>query len=247
MTHLVFSTNNQSVKIAVNIFMIIFLAIQSTYHAVECGLFHDAILIDTVCIDKIIASSMLITTINRMLTDHGHSLDTLNFIAVNTGPAPFTTLRVVIATVNGIQFVSTLPLVGVNGFDAFLHEWDDPTTNTAIILNAFNNDVYVALKKAGHREYVSGYGKIEAVASFLARETVGPLRFLGNGVALYQNVFQHFLDDRMMVPIDCPQISSLYHVGLVGLERWAQGGASQEPLMPLYLKESTETLHISMQ
>ncbi len=39
----------------------------------------------------------------------------LAFIAAHQGPAPFTTLRVCLTTVNGFAFATGMPLIGING------------------------------------------------------------------------------------------------------------------------------------
>ena len=42
------------------------------------------------------------------------------FVAAHQGPAPFTTLRVCLTTVNGFAFATGVPLIGVNGLQELI-------------------------------------------------------------------------------------------------------------------------------
>lgn len=100
-----------------------YLVLQSTYDLIEIGLGADHTLLDQVSLNKMDANRNLILEINSLLLKHNLTLEQLSFIATNLGPAPFTSLRVVIVTANGLAFATGIPLIGVNGLQAFVTEF----------------------------------------------------------------------------------------------------------------------------
>lgn len=214
-----------------------FLAIQSSYSDVECAFFHNNVLIDTCRIDKVGASSLLVPMVAELLQRYACTLTDLDFIAVNIGPAPFTTLRVVIATANGLQYAYPVPLVGVTAFDGWFHQL--PLANdAAIVMNAFNDELYYAVRRAHQSHYSSGYAKVAEVAQRLVDTGSSALQVVGNAVALHESYFKACLGDRMIVDTNNRSMCEVTSIGLVGLQQWQEGSGSREPLVPLYLKPS---------
>src|SRR3989338_1529451 len=114
-----------------------FLALQATYHSLEYALYDGMRLIQKKSLIKTQASSLLMCELNQLLSDHNCTWHDIQFLAVNQGPAPFTTLRALIATVNGISFATHKPLIGIDGLAAFAHEYKSDAV-TLNILNAFS-------------------------------------------------------------------------------------------------------------
>ncbi len=128
----------------------IFLVIHHTTTSVEVGLFEvtplgsPRQLIASTELHYHATSAQLIPTIQQQLAQAHLALSDLHACAVNVGPGPFTTLRTIIATVNGIAYARPLPLIAVNGLTAFLHEQEENLfEHTVAALNAFGNDCYV--------------------------------------------------------------------------------------------------------
>ncbi len=131
--------------------MITFAALQNTYHAIEIALFKNACLIESVHISKTDASKDILLNLDMLLQRHQVTLADLEFLAVNQGPGPFTTLRVVIATANGISFASKIPMIGIDALAAFMDEYTNPAYPiTVALLNAFNDDLYTAIQSTPH-------------------------------------------------------------------------------------------------
>lgn len=131
--------------------MALFLGIQGTYHQVHVGLFEDNTLLDTITINNAETSKKLISTIDTLLHTHQVPLNRLSFIAANQGPGPFTTLRTILTTVNGIAFAAGIPLIGIDSLKAVADEWHDATFPlTVVLLDAFNKDVYYYLDSIDH-------------------------------------------------------------------------------------------------
>lgn len=131
-----------------------YLVLQSTYEHIEIGLFSDNHCLQSQTVSKMDATRLLIPTLNELLIQHSLSLTQIDCIIANKGPAPFTTLRVLLSTLNGIAFSTPIPLIEVNGLEAFMHELKQqhPTNNIAIILNAFSGQCYYLIEANGQQE-----------------------------------------------------------------------------------------------
>lgn len=136
--------------------MVKFLCVQHTSNGIEAALFYDNKLIDKIFEDKKRASKYFVTAIASLLENNNCNLDQISFIATNRGPGPFTTLRVVLASVNGLAFATKKPMIGIDGLDAILQEYW-PEKNfvenlvTVALLDACSKDVYfgISFKNSG--------------------------------------------------------------------------------------------------
>jgi tRNA threonylcarbamoyladenosine biosynthesis protein TsaB len=225
-----------------------YLAIQTTYEQLVIGLFDDNQLIDQINEDKKKASTTIILHIDDLLKKNKISLQNLAFIAVNQGPAPFTSLRVVIATVNGISFARGLPLVGVDALDVFIYENADPAwPYTVALLNAFNNDVYFAFEQP-KKPIEKGCTSLESfLAGLQEKVQLETVRFIGNGAELYKNFIEKSFGDKAYFPEPIPQYPSLYRIGLAGLKNWQKKENINYQTLPLYLKQVSYKKSLSQQ
>jgi len=86
------------------------------------------------------AASELIPTVDRLLKDCGWSKESINAIAVGTGPGSFTGIRVAVVTARTLAQALEIPLVGVSIFDCFATKSELPAT---YVLDAGRGHVYV--------------------------------------------------------------------------------------------------------
>lgn len=214
-----------------------FLAIQATYDNFEIGLFDQMTCIDMVQEDKMLASKDFVPLLESLLHRHQVGLENINFIAVNQGPGLFSALRSILVSANGLSFARHLPLVGVDGLKALLCEHTDPTFPiTVALLNAFNNEVYYAIKDT-HEIIDAGYKTISAVLDMLhARYQGKKVRFIGNGTELYRTNIVAQFSDYACIPDPLPQTASIQQIGMLGLQKWGRQEVSDQ-LLPLYLKQ----------
>lgn len=218
-----------------------FLSIQGSYTNVEITLFGDDKVIDTVLQQDVKASSHLIPYIDVLLKKHTLSLHDLNFIAIDKGPGAFTSLRVSVATVNGIAFAKTIPLIGVDGLDCLARQTlvqKKLQENSIIVclLNAYNNDVYFGLYDNDGTLLVKGCKNIQTLLDQIASDYAASVFFLtGNGVALHHekitSTFSTALFQEPLVPV-----CSAESIGRCALDRWNKGERSVYKIEPLYLK-----------
>ncbi len=222
-----------------------FLTVQNTYHHLELALFIDNHLIDTRTENKHNASKCFVMLLDDLLRNQNCSLPDISFIAANQGPGPFSTLRVVIASVNGLSFATNIPLIGVDGLNAFLQEYYDPKhPNTVVLLNAFAGDVYFGIQQ-NTQESTVGYKKINLLLHDLQKQIPDkPIRFLGNAVELYQDKIYNTFKSRTVIPAPLPHFCSIKQVGLIGLEQWKKQDGLTHQLFPLYLKKHPVEMQI---
>lgn len=219
-----------------------FISIQSTYDAVEIALFNNENAIDTRSVSKIEASKLLILTLEELLATQQLALKDIQFIATNQGPGPFTTLRVVIAYVNGLSFATHIPLIGIDGLDACIQQYNNPTYPvTVVLLNAFNFDVYFAIQ---NKEIITkGYKNIDVLLSELKVQfPQQTIRFLGNATALYHKKIQDLFGTWVFIPTPLPQTCSVKQIGLIGISKWHGKEGLTNQLLPLYLKQHSAQL-----
>lgn len=217
-----------------------YLSIQNTYTHLEMALFQDSQLINCVAEDKIRASKNFVLLIDSLLKEHHIKFSDLSFLAVNQGPGPFTTLRVVIASVNGLSYATKIPLVGVDALDALLFEHESELyPNTVALLNAFNQDVYFGVSRAGQTNAPKGYKNIgtflQELQASIPNQTV---RFVGNGAELYHKEITASFGAHAYIPTPMPQTASVNQIGIMGLEQWNKQENVTQELYPLYLKQS---------
>ncbi len=214
-----------------------FLCIQSTYQDVQMAIYRNEIQCAECVIKKIDASADLIPTLDTLLRSIDLSLKNLSFIVANQGPAPFTTLRVVIASINGISFATGITLVGIDGIKALLDETaESSATPTIALLDAFSDDVYYAYR-GGSEQVESGCMPILSLLQKLEK-VFGPqkIRFVGSGAVRYNELLKDKLSGQAIVD-DQITTCSLEKIAQLGLYRWKNKQDSGKMLLPLYLKK----------
>lgn len=219
------------------------MSIQGTYHKVEVSLFSSSDCIDTISQVDVKASSHLIPMMSELLDKHGMCLSNLSFLAVDHGPGAFTSLRVTLATINGIVCARHLPIVGVSGLEAFaaqVYQANLPvdTTSSAIIilLNAYNSDVYFYVARPGHDSLIGCKNIHEFIEDTrLLLENV-QIVWAGNGVTMHQeSIINAFSPLQTHIYHDPVGVCSAQSIGMLAYPLWLAGAASSHAT-PYYLK-----------
>ncbi|BDC35127.1 hypothetical protein Noda2021_10850 [Candidatus Dependentiae bacterium Noda2021] len=217
--------------------MIYFLTVSNTFDLVQIGLFGNNHLIDSISDDKLYVSKNIILLIDSLLAKNNKKLSDLSFIAANQGPAPYTTLRVVLTTVNGISFSTNIPLIGLDGLELFAQEYmDTHYPQTVIVQNAFNQELYYALVSC-QGILSKGYNTASECIQFI-NETFpcNTIRILGNGYMLHKQLFDEAFGSRIACPQPIPTNPSLSFLGNAAYALWQKEAHQSEQLLPLYLK-----------
>jgi tRNA threonylcarbamoyl adenosine modification protein YeaZ len=214
-----------------------YLALQSTYTNLELGIYRNDACLACVHIDKTKASKECVPTIAALLQQNKLTISNISFVGVNQGPGPFTTLRTAVATVNGLAFARTLPLVGVNGIETFLQEYAHQSTNVVALLNAFGSDLYFGIRTGS--SYDEGCNSIDNVLLTVTQQIpAGPILFVGNGVALATEQIKNSFGDRAQTITPNPETVSLNAIASSALKQWNLKQNITYQLEPLYFKEA---------
>jgi len=194
--------------------MLSYIAIQNTYDVFEIALFTNNTLVDQLREDKHNTSKLFIPLLEQLLSRNKITFAELSFCAVNCGPGPFSTLRSIIASVNGLHCATNIPLIGIDGLKATFLEFRDPAfENTVVLLNAFNNESYYLI--AHHDKIIStGYKKTEL---------------------LHKDLSEHY--EPGTIGIIDNKICSIEMIGKLGCEKFMAQEPSSGYLMPLHLKK----------
>lgn len=216
-----------------------FLSIQNTYDAVEVALFKNNEMLAMGTEDKLRASKYFFTLIETILDNQKLAFKDLSFLAVNQGPGPFTTLRVVIACVNGLNLATQIPLIGIDALDALLLEHADQNYPITIaLLNAFNQDAYFGVQ-AHQKIKEKGYDNIIKLLDRIKKEyPTETVRFIGNGTELYKKEILAAFDSKAFISDPLPMTCSVKQIGLMGYEKWLKKENLTKELTPLYLKQT---------
>lgn len=218
--------------------MSIFISIQHTYQGIEAALFDKYHLLGAITDDKKRASKTIIGLLNELLSAHQLQIRDLAFLAVNQGPGPFTTLRVVIASVNGLSFAIKKPLIGIDGLDALIQEnQSEQHPITLALLNAFTNDVYFALHDRTCAIYEKGCKNItQLLLELHERFSDTSFYLVGNGCLMHEQEIRAILGSRVESAQPLPENCSIRQIGIMGYEQWQKRAGISYQLSPLYLK-----------
>lgn len=158
------------------------LAVQHSYNDVEIGIYLNKKLLSSKNIPKNEASSKLINSIDSILKNEKIDINNIQKIVVNSGPGPFTTLRTTITTINGIAFATGIPIIGVDGLSTLInYDLNNYKEPKAVIMNAYGNDVYYALKDQD--KFIMGADNIDNVINKLKLKN---LKLTGNAVEMFR-------------------------------------------------------------
>lgn len=215
------------------------LAIQSTYDIFEIGFFTDNHLCDTIQDDKWHTSSLLIPHLEQLLERNAVTLADISFITVNCGPAPFSSLRSLLATANGLHCAISIPLISIDGLNAtFAEFYDHSYEHTVVLLNAFNNELYYLV---AHKKQIIEIGYKNALSLFNELQRIIPsseiIHFFGNGVILHKDQIEKIFDSNAFINYTIPQICSLNFLGNAGLSKFKINKYEVGYLKPLHLKK----------
>ncbi|MFA5306428.1 MAG: tRNA (adenosine(37)-N6)-threonylcarbamoyltransferase complex dimerization subunit type 1 TsaB [Candidatus Babeliales bacterium] len=227
----------------------VFLSIQATYAHVHLALFTKSVCSVRLSSTQSRASSHLIPLCISLLDKQNLRLQDLDFIAIDKGPGAFTSLRVALATVNGIAFAHHLPLIGIDSLDAFTHDITTQITAHTIpayryilvLLNAYNNDVYYCLScfnttTKNYESCTKGCGKIDAVLAMIIKE-FAPKELIGTGNGCTQHLdlitsltkeIHFYHHDQALPTVDS--------IGALGLQQFSTQASPCYKIEPNYLK-----------
>jgi tRNA threonylcarbamoyladenosine biosynthesis protein TsaB len=228
----------------------VFISIQATYANVHLALFKKDVCVARTSKSETRASSHLILFVEEMLSANHLRLADLDFIAIDKGPGAFTSLRVAVATINGIAFAHRIPLIGIDSLNALIYDVSEKVKSKQIpsldfilaLLNAYNNDVYYALAQfddfTKHYEIRSnGCNKIDTVLALIQKDYV-PRKIIGtgNGCAQHYDLIKDAFDDEVQIYHHQQATPTAEGIGALGLEQFLSEQTHTYKIEPHYLK-----------
>jgi len=240
----------------------VYVGVQGSYKSFEMALFENGLCLQVIdgAADKVRASSQFLLFFQKLLINSQKKFSDIQFLAVDQGPGAFTSLRVIIASVNALAFNTGLSLVGVDGLDALAQETfflilkkqrEQIVKNLVLVslLNAYNNDVYYAVHTIEYSENLGArfllavpktYKKIDSFLEELSQQFPDhTFLFTGNGAILHKELIYNILDDRVIKPFSPVLVASAQTIGDMGFLYWKNNQNISSQLTPLYLKAQT--------
>ena len=208
---------------------ITFLVFSTDYDYVQVGLVQEGAVRKEVREHKFTASKNLMPVILSLLQENNLQWHDLTFLATNQGPGPFTTLRAIITTLNGLTFSTHLPLIGVDGLQVLLQTAHTPQPTLAL-LNAFGQDVYYAYQTP--KGIVSGWENIDIFLSKHKTEYGLQPIIIGNGGHHYKAAILNHLPNATILDQQAPTLQAIADQAV---QQWHTNKTSKL-LLPLYLK-----------
>ena len=223
----------------------LYLSIQNSYNCLQLALFSQKACLQKVVLLGTRASSHLVLHVDDLLKKQGVTLLDLDFIAIDAGPGAFTSLRVAIASVNGIGFGHKVPLIGVDGLEALLQDdLEKASSNikkiTGVIglLNAYNHDAYFCLAPVQEpNNKQKGCKKIyEVIKEAQQMFPDGNLLVIGNGALVFAAELQEAFGDRLVIDTPLQEVPSVERIALLGYQAWLEQKEKSYRITPNYLK-----------
>lgn len=216
------------------------LCISSDYDEIHLGVIqHDSCrsnnymtLQTDVAIPKQEGNKQLVPALKQLIQKYGNP----SFIGVNVGPAPYTSLRIVLATVNGYASATGTTLVEVDALAAYSQHYTHPDAAVRVaLLNAFNQELFYAVNTAENIQY--GYAPatdfLIQLAHTYADKTV---LFYGNGVQLHKVTIDTLFGKRAQYDNDIPSYPPLELIAQAAYKQWLSATFVSQA-MPRYLKQ----------
>ncbi len=214
-----------------------FISIQATYSQSHVALFNGSSCLEIVSYLDARSSSHLVPSIQNLLQKHGVNIHELSFFALDRGPGAFTSLRVTIATFNGVAFSHKIPLVGVDGLDALLYDIRVYSGYHIALLNAYNNDVYYAVSDKNNILIQKGCKNIDLLLQELPILcSCKNMYFVGNGTLLFRDSIKNIFADNAIFVEPIQETPLVQTIGLLAYEQFKNQQALNYSIDPLYLK-----------
>lgn len=227
--------------------MAYYIITSTRYTDLEIGIFKDDICLEKEIILNKEASKLLVCTLDKMLNKCNLKLNDLNFIGATQGPAPYTSLRANLATINGIAFAKKLPLIGLSTIEILLGQYSFEHSSkilTVAIFNAFGKDVYYGIAR---NQNLKSLGSIGAEDLFKTLPDAFPnkvFKFIGPAVNLFKTKIEEILKDKARfsdLESSYPTLEMLAQKALTDFNNsqdLLKDKSSFIQIMPLYFKPS---------
>jgi len=185
--------------------------------------------------------------ITALLESRGLALADVDRFAVAIGPGSFTGLRIGIATIQGLAFVTERSIVGVSALEALAQIASGPPLGAddivAAWIDAHRREVFSALYRvmtfplfdAGRLREIEApaVGDPAATLTQWANRGHRPSVFVGDGATIYKDVIDRIASPQARI-VEAPLLAGA--IGRMAVARAVRGEAAPEGIRPLYVR-----------
>ncbi len=184
-------------------------------------------------------SERLLPAVERVLEDAGVSLDTVDGIAVVTGPGSFTGLRIGAATAKGFAYALKKPVVGVSVLEALAWQFQWFSGLVCSLIDARRQTVYAQVFRRLQPVTGAVNCSVAAVVATCCSQSE-PVLFAGDGALVYE---QQLNDAWMVLPSREQRVLHTASVAGLGRKLLLEGRQTDAmTLVPTYMRKSEAEL-----
>lgn len=164
------------------------------------------------------------------------SLKDIDLIVCDKGPGSFTGIRIGVATAKAFADSLNKTLIGVNSLEALAYRFINSDKLICPILDAKNNNCYVALYKwenGACKQIIEPSAlSLEEAINNLKKYSNSSITFIGDGVNIFKEKLFSSISNSDFYDND---LLDSYYLGLAGYKKYLSGNI--ESHLPLYLKK----------
>ena len=191
---------------------------------------------------KLTHSETIMPMLEHMKTLIGLELNTLDAIAVTSGPGSFTGLRIGVTTAKALALALDIPVIGVPTLDAMAYNITHTPYKICPIMDARRNQVYTALYKWENRDLLKIMDYDTADLDELLQKLLSEnekIIFLGDAVWQYRDKIETTLGKNAAF---APSYLNLQRAGTlidIAQREYKKGNAvPASDFVPMYLRKS---------
>lgn len=187
-------------------------------------------------------SERLLPALVRILEDGDWSGESIDGIAVATGPGSFTGLRIGVATAKALAYTWQKPLVGITVLEALALQVGFAAQWVCSLVDARHGEAYGCLYQLnGLPEAATNYwaGPVGEFLEQVLGIAQGPVCFAGDGAVSYWDIILQKAGERAIRPTSNSMYLRASSIALLGWQKLL-AGERDDPLTlaPLYLRLS---------
>lgn len=129
--------------------------------------------------------------IEQVLQEAGLKTSQLDAIAVSKGPGSYTGLRIGVSAAKGLCFAADIPLISIPTLDLLARQLKIEHGYIIPLMDARRMEVYTKVLDHNYKELAPTRAQVLSSDSFDDYLDKGPVSFIGNGVAKFENICQH--------------------------------------------------------
>ena len=167
-------------------------------------------------------SRRLLAGVDWLLQETGIDWPVIDAVAVSLGPGSFTGLRIALATAKGLAMAAGAELIGVGTLDGLAAQlFAAGEILICPVLDARKKEVYCGLYRCDNQGIPRILGEYMVIApEVLCAMIHEPVVLLGDGAAVYGDLFREKLADLLKRPPSSIFFPRAATIGFLALDKW---------------------------